>query len=91
MSDPGMGAPVDELDKVCKGYKECLKCARRQHGDQCIGEFTAYKFAIRKNRVVCRNPEGTCERDLCECDAMFAKGRLKCHITNILGIYYSRI
>ena len=34
MSDPGMGAPVDELDKVCKGYKECLKCARRQHGDQ---------------------------------------------------------
>ena len=74
MSDPGKGAPVDDLDRLCKGYKECLRCARREHGDQCIGEFMQYKFAIRKKNVVCRDATGTCERDLCECDAMFAKG-----------------
>ena len=28
MSDPGHGKPVDELDTVCKAYKDCLKCAR---------------------------------------------------------------
>ena len=77
MSDPGKGAPVDDLDRLCKGYKECLRCARREHGDQCIGEFMQYKFAIRKKNVVCRDATGTCERDLCECDAMFAKGTEK--------------
>ena len=39
MSDPGHGPPVDALDTVCKAYKDCLKCARMQHGDTCIGEF----------------------------------------------------
>jgi hypothetical protein len=44
MSDPGLGPPVDELDKVCKRYKDCLKCAIISHGDDCINEFTRYRF-----------------------------------------------
>lgn len=73
MSDPGHGAPVDDLDKLCKAYKDCLKCTRREHGPECIGEFVQYKYAARKGNIVCRNQPGTCGRNLCECDAMFAK------------------
>lgn len=73
MSDPGLGKPVDALDTVCKAYKDCQKCARKTHGDTCIGEFTRYKFQIRRNNVICKDDENSCERDLCECDALFAK------------------
>ena len=44
MSDMGRGAPVDALDTVCKKYKDCLKCARMQHGDTCVGEFYKVKY-----------------------------------------------
>merc|ERR1712141_207489 len=37
MSDPGHGPPVDSLDAVCKAYKDCVKCAKMEHGDACIG------------------------------------------------------
>jgi len=73
MSDPGHGPPIDALDTVCKAYKDCLKCARQTHGDTCIGEFIKYKYGYNNNEVKCRNNAGTCERDLCECDAMFAR------------------
>ena len=55
MSDPGLGRPVDELDSVCKAYKDCLKCARRQYGDMCIGEFVKYDYRIRRGEVKCKN------------------------------------
>lgn len=78
MSDPGHGHPVDNLDRVCKEYKDCLKCARRVHGDTCIGEFVQYKYGIRNNEVLCRDKpstgkESACKRSLCECDAAFAR------------------
>ena len=55
MSDPGLGRPVDELDSVCKSYKDCLKCARRQFGDMCIGEFVKYDYRIRRGEVKCKD------------------------------------
>ena len=73
MSDPGHGPPVDALDTVCKAYKDCLKCARMEHGDSCIGEFTRYRYGITNGEAVCRNRPNTCERALCECDAKFAR------------------
>jgi hypothetical protein len=77
MSDPGFGPPVDELDTVCKAYKDCLKCVREEHGPQCIGEFIAYDYSLvrdgGKKRPVCNDRPGTCKRGLCECDAMFAR------------------
>jgi len=76
MSDPGHGPPVDALDTVCKAYKDCLKCARMEHGDTCIGEFVKYKYGYKNGDAVCRNNLGSCERDLCECDAMFAKAHV---------------
>jgi len=83
MSDPGKGPPVDALDAVCKQYKDCLKCARMEYGEQCIGEFQRYSYKIfragpNKGEVKCNNnPKKDelqgCKRKLCECDAMFAK------------------
>lgn len=74
MSDPGKGKAVDELDATCKRYKDCLKCARMNHGETCLGEFHQYGMRITKNgEALCRNDEGSCERALCECDAMFAR------------------
>jgi len=76
MSDPGHGPPVDALDTVCKAYKDCLKCARMEHGDTCIGEFVKYRYGYKNGDAVCKNNLGSCERDLCECDAMFAKAHV---------------
>ena len=39
MSWPSHGEPVDDIDAVCKEYKNCLKCVRMQHGEMCIPEF----------------------------------------------------
>jgi len=72
MSDPGHGPPIDALDTVCKQYKDCLKCARMEYGDMCIGEFIKYKFKKIAGALTCRNSENTCERALCECDKQFA-------------------
>ena len=72
MSDPGHGRPVDELDVVCKAYKDCLKCARWAYGDMCIGEFVQYKYGIKGGQVKCRNKDNSCDRALCECDRQFA-------------------
>lgn len=76
MSDPGHGPPVDELDTVCKQYKDCQKCARMTHGEMCIGEFVRYNLRIGNNGPVCRNEAGSCERALCECDKQFAQNHV---------------
>jgi hypothetical protein len=73
MSDPGHGPPVDALDTVCKAYKDCVKCARLTHGEQCIGEFVKYKYGYKNGAPICKDAAGTCGRSLCECDAMFAE------------------
>ena len=51
----GFGRPVDELDSVCKAYKDCLKCARREFGDMCIGEFVKYDYRIKNGQVKCKS------------------------------------
>ena len=44
MSDPGYGKPVDDLDAVCKKYKDCVKCAKQEFGEMCIGEFVRVSY-----------------------------------------------
>lgn len=78
MSDMGRGEPVDELDSRCRFYKECQRCVRDKHGDQCIGEFVKYtwKYSKKLSQFVSKNDAGTCERELFECDLQFAKDTL---------------
>jgi hypothetical protein len=39
MTEMGKGKPVDALDRVCRTYKDCQKCVREKHGDDCIGTY----------------------------------------------------
>lgn len=71
MSEPGKGKPVDALDNVCKEYKDCLKCASKQFGSTCLGEFVKYKINMN-NGPTCKDPANSCARSLCECDKLFA-------------------
>lgn len=75
MSDPGLGKPVDELDVVCKAYKDCVKCVQMEYGETCIGEFKRYRYGLNQKTgmVTCRDQPGTCERALCECDNQFGQ------------------
>jgi len=75
MSSMGKGAPTDGLDNKCKAYKDCQKCVREKHGDECIGEFVRYtwKFSSKLQTFVAKNEEGSCERELFECDLKFVK------------------
>ena len=44
MSHPGYGRPVDPLDRICKEYRNCVRCTKDIHGDSCIPEFTKYRW-----------------------------------------------
>jgi len=102
MSDPGHGQPIDPLDRVCKEYKDCLKCARMNHGDSCIGEMVKYRYNIKNNEVRCLDkPEkfsnaphtNACKRSLCECDAAFARAHpaVKHHFSNDYHLFWTTI
>lgn len=75
MSAMGAGRPVDSLDVKCKAYKDCQKCVREKHGDDCIGEFVRYtwRYSTKKGDFESNNKAGTCERELFECDLQFVK------------------
>ena len=75
MSTMGKGAPLDQLDAVCKAYKECQKCARQRFGETCIGEFVRYGMDMVNEYPVCTDAGDSCGRALCECDKKFAQGK----------------
>ena len=62
------GPPVDELDNICKIYKQCLKCAQATHGESCLPEFInsdpkgKYKMRIRDGEITCRDEPNSCNR-----------------------------
>lgn len=75
MSTRGSGKPVDELDSLCKLYKECVHCAKMEFGEDCIPEAVKYNWDVNPNNNRVRskgNPPGTCKRALYECDNMYA-------------------
>jgi len=74
MSTRGKGRPVDELDSLCKQYKECVHCAKLEFGPECIPEAVKYGWEVNsKGKVISKgNQPGTCKRALYECDNMYA-------------------
>ena len=71
----GKGKPVDGLDRKCMAYKNCQKCVREVHGDQCIGEFVRYnwRFVSKTQKFEGGDNIGTCARDLYHCDFQFVQ------------------
>ena len=71
----------DGLDNKCKAFKDCQKCVRDKHGEECIGEFKKYtwKYAGKRERFESIDAEGSCERELFQCDLQFAKDTLESH------------
>ena len=83
LSQPGLGKPVDELDSVCKTYKDCLKCARREFGDGCLAEFVRYDFSVTDDQVQCEDQAGSCHKAICACDRQFAEAHKQAlHVFN---------
>lgn len=52
LSDPGKGAPVDALDKVCQKFKRCTKCAKMEFGEECISEMVSNLIFMRNFKRV---------------------------------------
>jgi len=73
MSTRGKGKPVDELDSLCKLYKECIHCAKMEFGNECIPEAVKYNWDVKNGEVKPRGAApGTCKRAIFECDTMYA-------------------
>lgn len=70
MSEMGKGKPVDSLDMKCKAFKDCHRCVRETHGDDCIGEFVKYtwKWSNKQDALLGMDAPGSCKRELFECD-----------------------
>ena len=71
LSDMGFGIPVDGLDSACRQWKDCQMCVRKNHGEQCIGEFKKYTWKYSGGDFNILNDAGSCEREIGECDLKF--------------------
>lgn len=74
----GQGRPQDDVDRTCKKLFNCHRCLVIGSGGECGPDKYQYKVRgkdINGTRLVhCDgNEEGTCQRNLCECDLAFAK------------------
>ena len=73
LTSPGIGPPVDDLDRTCKNFKSCLSCAREKYGTTCISELQEYGYTKESNGYIqCTDQADTCQRAICECTALFA-------------------
>ena len=50
LSTRGKGKPVDELDTICKTYKECVHCAKKEFGPECIPEKVQYGWQVKNSK-----------------------------------------
>lgn len=85
----GYGAPVDEIDAVCKEFAHCYKCLEIDFGGACDPEARAYRWGrIRVNGIPvdlqCKDnpdigPTHRCKRYTCECDRVLAIGLGQVH------------
>lgn len=41
--------PVDEKDRHCYDLQQCNKCAKIEHGSQCLSELTNYQVTMQKS------------------------------------------
>jgi len=65
-------SPVDEKDRHCYDLQQCNKCAKIEHGSQCLSELTNYQYEVSNGQITCKNAGG-CKRAICECDKRFVE------------------
>ena len=81
------GHPVDELDQLCKDYRDCLKCAHIKNPNAFSGSCEATGLEYKWDNAVSsgdfcyfftndnESDSNQCRRDVCQCDVMFAKSK----------------
>jgi len=74
----GKGAPVDAQDSLCRDLARCHRCVTMQYGaDQVDVDYGKYRFSKIPGDVSCQKTSDRgfpqSHRDLCECDAHFAR------------------
>jgi len=81
----GKGQPVDEFDKACKMYKQCLRCVRldsRNDGLVCDPGSQNYTTVNHRSKdgihAECsRNNDGDCATNTCCCEVEYVQTILK--------------
>lgn len=74
----GYGPAVDEIDFACFAHSKCWGCAKAEHGDECDGLETPYKWKFIKDEktnvaldIACLDTD-PCRKSVCECDRKLA-------------------
>ncbi|CBY39064.1 unnamed protein product [Oikopleura dioica] len=65
--------PIDEIDRVCQKYTQCVKCLKHDHGDSCQPESVNYEFSTSDDGETICSTESNCKKNLCECDKFLAE------------------
>lgn len=74
----GYGVPVDPIDRSCKNFFQCYDCAKIED-PTCQGDKVKYKYRLLQHKLTgkksieCVNKEGTCQRNICECDKRWSE------------------
>jgi len=74
----GYGVPVDSIDRSCKNFFQCYECAKMEDST-CQGDKVKYKYRLVQDqttgekKVECVNKEGSCQRNICECDKRWSE------------------
>ncbi|CAG5103324.1 Oidioi.mRNA.OKI2018_I69.chr1.g719.t1.cds [Oikopleura dioica] len=77
LKNPTFGKPRDRSDQVCQDHQKCHHCIKLDYGHQCKAT-KGYKFEARMDSLTgvkyiqCEDKEGSCEKNLCECDKALA-------------------
>ena len=71
-SGVGGGVTLDMLDRGCKHWHNCLRCAQESYDESCTSDKAAYRMTLDNGDVQCKNGVDTCKRAICECDKRFA-------------------
>jgi len=80
----GGGPTLDFLDKGCKQWHNCLRCAKERFGEDCLSDKTSYRLSFSDGEAQCLNRSGTCKRAICECDKHFAESMGESKIIELL-------
>jgi len=77
----GHGEPMDKIDRSCKLFFQCYECAKLGSSADETCDGLSQKYSLKLNThtttlertLTCLDEEGTCARNICECDRRLAE------------------